>query len=183
MIIDGDKLQEFMNDIESTGKSVFDITDELVSYYGGDLDDYVRLIKEGLENPSSFSDEELESLVVRLPELLYWVSSGVEEVGTKEDLCKIKKTEVYNEALKKISESGVKLTATEKTSLAQEECLYEQLILIAYTRAGRRLKAKLDVGMELLQSVKKIISSRILDKEVSKNSKSSYTNPSKKEQY
>lgn len=177
MVIDETKLLKTKEIIETTGESVFKITDDIVFYYSSDLDRYIVLIREGLENPASFSDEELERLIIRLPELLYWVSAGVEIIGTKEDLCKIKKTEVYNESLKTISQSGVKLTSSEKTSLAQEDCLYEQLILIAYTRAGKQLKSKLDVGMELLQSVKKIISNRMLDKEVNKNYKSTYISP------
>ena len=74
------------------------------------------------------------------------------------------KAEVYNKLM--ITLSG---KATENKCRAELETQSENLALIIYQRAYKLIKTKMDFGIELLQSVKKILSKRITEIELNRS--------------
>ena len=64
-------------------------------------------------------------------------------------------------------------TVADKTAAAELATQNEYITHIAYSRAYKKIKNRMDMAMETLQSIKKVISRRITEMEVSS------TDPSK----
>jgi hypothetical protein len=62
----------------------------------------------------------------------------------------------------------VKGTIADKTALAETESQAEFITNMAYSRAYKKIKLRLDLGNELLQSIKKVITRRTSEYELGK---------------
>lgn len=155
------KIQERIN---KNSNIIEGIVNKLVKEYCKDLDDYVKLIKEILDdkdNPPT--DEELDDFTLNIPTLLYFTGEAQESLGIKEDIAKAIRLELYNN----IYNEG-NGTVADKTAKAELATQNEYIIHVAYHRAYLKIKLRMDLANELLQSVKKVISRRMVAYEVTK---------------
>ena len=160
-----DDLKSIQDLIEENAKYIDDIVDELVNVFSKDLTEYVIYIKNILDTDNQkISDIEIEDFVLTLPTLLYFTSDCQESLGIREDVAKTQYKEKFNNVLS--STSG---TVAIKTALAEMETRNEALATIVYQRAYKKIKLKVEAAYELLQSVKKVLSRRMLEMEISKN--------------
>lgn len=162
--INKDEVIQLQNRIEINSKLIDEIVNDLVSGYCKALDNYVLFIQSVLQdinNPPS--DLELDDFVMNLPVLLYFTGEGMESLGIREDTSKAVKMEKYNEVYNK-----VKGTIADKTALAETESQAELITNMAYSRAYKKIKLRLELGNELLQSVKKVITRRTSEYELGK---------------
>lgn len=156
-------MQELLTNIEEQSSLIEEISNSLVNKYCTTLDNYMHQIAEILqdtENP--ITDIELENMALNMPNFLYFVGEGVESIGIKEDVAKALKQDLYNEI--RLGTSG---TVGDKQARAEMETLREALIHCAYQRAYRKMKLKMDAGFEMLNSIKKVISRRMLELQLS----------------
>ncbi len=128
-----------------------------------EIDNYIEYIKESILDGNT-SNTLLESYVVTLPIHLYWLITECEKLGIQEDYAKLKKGEVYNQALK-IATGKV----DEKRATAEQESAEQALIHSAYSRAYKLMKGKVEMAQELLNSCKKILTLRVAEAELSNN--------------
>lgn len=150
---------EIYNQAEIVNKMV----KEIVQKYCGDLDNYIHCIQERFRGDSSnISDEELDSIIFNIPLKLYYINSGAEEVGLREDICKAIKAEKYRDVI--VSVTG---TAEVKRAHAESNVYKEHMINIIYSRAYKEIKSRVDMAFEVMQSAKKIINRRIGELELS----------------
>lgn len=155
--IDTDKIKDIQNRIENNSKLIDEIVINLVNDYCKQLDDYIKFIQsvlQDVEHPPT--DLELDDFVMNLPVLLFFVGQGQESLGVKLDTAKAIKQEKYNSIYNNLTKG----TINDKQSKAELEVQEEEIVRIAYDRAYKIIKYKLEMGNELLQSVKKVISRR-----------------------
>ena len=112
----------------------------------------------------NIATNQLEDYIITIPLYLYWLITETEELGIQEDFAKLKKNEVYNKALS-IAQGKV----DEKRALAEKESQAQAIIHMAYSRAYKLMKGKIEMAQELLNSCKKIQTLRIADSELSNN--------------
>ena len=87
---------------------------------------------------------------------IYWANSISEQLGIKDDISKALYKEMYNTV--RDSSDG---TVADKNSLAELSSQQEYLTNVCYSRAYKIMKAKVENAQELLQSIKKVLSHRI----------------------
>lgn len=149
--------------------SVLDsIVDEIVQDCCGELDNYIAYVKSMLsdDNLNSIPTTVLEDITVSLPVILYQVSDAQEHMGIKEDIAKSTKLEVYNNAF-----NNANGTVNDKKAIAELQCQSESVVHTIYQRCYKIVKSRMDLGLELLQSVKKVLSKRITELELTRSSK------------
>ena len=155
-------------DVNTHGKLIDSIVDKLVTHYTKPLDDLLDVVRERLDFQDSvdFSDEEFEKLALKIPTLLYFASDGKELVGVRQDVSKLLEKEKYNRLV--LTSVG---KVAEKQGYAATNTLADSIITIASNRAYKRIEGKITAGYELLNSVKKVLSNRIVGKELSNGDK------------
>lgn len=153
---DASKVKLTEERIEKNASKVDEIVQRLVDSYAKPLDDYVCVCKAIItdkQNPPT--DDELDDMCLTLPSYLYFVSEGQEALGLREDVAKAIKMELYNNAY----EQAIG-TIADKTATAELASQHEFIVHSCYQRAYKQLKMKYEIGLELLNSIKKVISRR-----------------------
>ena len=158
------KVRQLQKRIEANSDIVESIVNRLVSEYCKPLDDYMDFIRGILndhDNPPT--DRELDDFTLNIPVLLYFTGEAQETLGIKEDVAKAVKQELYNEIYDK--STG---TIADKTAAAELATQNEYIAHIAYQRAYKKIKLRMEAANEMLQSVKKVISRRMVEYEVAR---------------
>lgn len=148
--------------VEDNSKLIDGIVSEIITPYCGDLDKYVSFIKDCLadgEHPPTNS--ELEDFCLNLSTQIYFAGGFCEQLGVRDDIAKAVYKEMYN-----TSRDGAGGTVADKNSFAELQSQQEQLVSICYSRAYKTLKSKVDAAQELMSSVKKVLSHRITELEL-----------------
>lgn len=148
--------------VDTQSKIIQDISDNLVKEYCTDLDDCMNGIRNCLRNPNSISDILLETYILDLANILYFTGSAQEDLGIKEDTCKMIRQEVYSKARE--NATG---TVADKTAKAELISQQETIVLSIYSRAYKKVKLRMDSGYEMLNSLKKVMNKRITEMELS----------------
>ena len=160
--IDSNAISSIKLRVEDNSKIVDNIVNDIVKSYIQELDRYVLFIKDCLkdgENPPT--DYELEDFCMNLSTNIYFASGMSEQLGIRDDIAKAVYKETYNNV--RDTAGG---TVQDKNAIAELEAQQEQLISICYTRAYRITKAKVESAQELLSSVKKVLSRRMQEQQL-----------------
>lgn len=154
--------------IDSIEKAVSDlevVVDAIVIKHSKELDDYIEYVKAIVDDDSKpITVTELEDMVLTIPTLLYFLGDAQELLGVHEDIAKMDKINKYNSV---VSVSAGTVQA--KQAVAELKTKNEALVHIVFQRARKRLQNKYEMAFEVLQSVKKILSRRVAELELSKN--------------
>lgn len=144
---------------EKTANRIDLIVNELVANYCSPLDNYMLQIKQLLDDTANPpTDEELENMAMRLPNLLYFTGEAVESLGIREDVAKSIKLEIYNNI-----HQQTQGTIADKNSVAENASKEEALVHMCYQRSYKKIKLRMEAGYEMLASVKKVLSRRMLE--------------------
>lgn len=157
-------VRQLQKRINTNGDIVNSIVDRLVDDYTHELDEYMNYINGILndtKNPPT--DRELDEFTLKLPVLLYFTGGAQEALGVKEDVAKAVKQELYNEVYNAFSG-----TVGDKKAKAELATQNEYIAHVAYQRAYKKIKLKMDAGYEVLASIKKVISRRVAEFELSR---------------
>lgn len=145
------------------------ISDNLVKGYTENLDNLmIRIQAVAIDNEAS--DDQLEKYVLELSNVLYFVGEKLESMGIRDDLSKLSAKQVYNNSyLENVSKpiDGKKATVAELTANAEEDSRYETIMNNIYARAYRQIKYKVDAAYEMLASLRKVISKRMQEAQLS----------------
>lgn len=161
--IDLEKISAIQLHIEDNSKQMDSIVNGIIEKYIKDLDDYVGQIDDRLcdrENPPT--DAELDDFCMNLGTLIYFAGSMSEKLGIRNDIAKAVYKETYNNA----RDGLTKGTVQDKNTLAELSSQQEQLISICYDRAYKIVKSKVDNAQELMTGVKKVISRRMQEQQL-----------------
>ena len=115
----------------------------------------------------------LESTYMKLSSILYFMGDQLEQLGIHNDMSKAAKQEIYNKAYLanqiKDSDKKNKTTVAENIAVAEQQSQYETIVNSIYDRAYKMLKYKIDAGFELLNTLRKIITRRMQEVDLSAN--------------
>lgn len=158
-----DKLKQIQNTVETHSDNLMEIVSGVIEPYCKDLDRYVQFIRDCLkdgENPPT--NDELDDFCMNLSTLIYFAGGMCEQLGIKDDISKSVYKEVYHSNRSGLSDG----TVADKDSLAELASQTEQITNICYNRAYRIMKSKVENAQELLGSVKKVITRRCQEYEL-----------------
>jgi len=164
-ITDEDSLTKIQENIESNAGALDTIVNDIIAPYCRDLDKYVGFIKECLkdgENPPT--NEELDDFCMNLSTYIYFAGGTCEYLGIRDDISKAVYKEMYHTA-RASQDTG---TVADKDSLAELASQEEFIVSAAYNRAYKIMKSKVENAQELLASVKKVLSRRIQEAELTR---------------
>lgn len=162
-VIDLEKVKQNNDRVENLTAVVRDMVRVLVDDTCKDLDEYMAMIEKMLQdkqNPPT--DGELEDLTLNLPSLLYVVSSRREALKIKEDVSRAVYKDVYNRVREKAQG-----TVADKDTAADLAAQSEAISVIVLQRTVTTVKSKEEAAWEMLNSVKKVLTRRIAELELS----------------
>lgn len=158
-------VKEIQQRIEEHSKVIDDIVYDIIQPYCEGLDKYVDFIKECLkdgENPPT--NDELDDFCLNLSTYIYFAGGMCEQLGIRDDIAKAVYKEMYHTRRSELN-SG---TVADKDSLAELASQSESVASFTYTRAYKTMKAKVENAQELLSSVKKVLSHRLSEMELTR---------------
>lgn len=176
MNIDAEKMDSIVQQTEENVSYFTEISDNLVTAYTSDIDQLMHdLYEDAIKNDAD--DRMLEKYLLELNNMLYFLGTKLESVGIKEDLSKMAAKETFNDAYLqnrlKDAEQRNKTTVSELTALAEKESKYESVLNSLYSRVYKQIKYKMDAGYDMVNSLRKIITKRMQDQNLSMYSRSS----------
>lgn len=162
------KVQEIRKKVELDAQQLQHIVDDIIRPYTQELDDYVDFVKSVITNyDEPPTAQELDDFIMNLSVFIYYASGMQEQLGIKDDIAKALYKEMYHSARDSIDKG----TVADKDSLAELASQQEALTSMIYKRAYAQVKAKVAAAQEILSSVKKIISRRMSELEITRISK------------
>ena len=159
------KVSAVQTKIETYNDVLEKIVADIIQPYVADLDRYVDFIRDILkdgENPPTA--QELDDFCMNLSVYIYYASGMQEQLGIKNDISQALYKEMYHSERDSI-EKG---TIADKDSIAELKTQQEYLTSLLYKRAYSIVKAKVAAAQEILASVKKIISRRVSEMELTR---------------
>lgn len=163
--IDSEKIEDICNHVNINSNQIQEIVEGIIKPYCKDLDNYVDFIKSILadgENPPT--SQELDDFCMNLSVYIYYASGMQEQLGIKDDIARALYKEMYHSS----RDSIAKGTVADKDSLAELASQQEYLVSVCYKRAYNIIKAKVSSAQELLASIKKVISRRMQELEITR---------------
>ena len=159
------RIKEIRHSVENNSKKLENIVHDIIEPYTKDLDAYIDFVREiviDAENPPTA--QELDDMCLNLSVYIYYASGMQEQLGIKDDVAKAIYRDMYHSARDSIDKG----TVADKDSLAELASEQEYLTSVLYKRAYSVVKAKVASAQELLSSIKKIISRRMSEMELTR---------------
>ncbi len=160
------KIRSLKHKVEQNSEIIKSVVDNIIQKYLRELDEIMQdtrnLIKQLKENKTEISDEDLERITLQLPVYYYFACGGLEDLGVESENAEAIKDEIYNQMYLE-----VKGTIQDKTKAAELETFEERMVEVAYNRAYKKLKIKLDGIDKMFSAAKKIISKRMKEMDIS----------------
>ena len=160
-----DKVQKVREQVDLDSKQIMNVVNDIIKPYTEDLDEYVDFVKSIITDYDKVpTPQELDDMMMNLSIFIYYASGMQEQLGIKDDIAKALYKEMYHSARDSI-EKG---TVADKDSLAELASQSEYLTSMIYKRSYGIVKAKVAAAQEMLSSVKKIISRRMSEAEITR---------------
>lgn len=161
--ITSDDLSILDAEVLGNTKEVNKMVLEIVKPLSERLDLVVAEVREKLSLVVSVDTESLEAYAMRISTELYYLGQAQEFVGLRADVSKALYKERYNEFYQKANG-----TINDKTAQTEYQVTKEFVEMSINERAYKRLRLKIENAYELLNSIKKVISRRIAEFELTK---------------
>lgn len=158
-----EKVLEINNKVKELSSEVESLVYEAVDDCCKDLNKEVRDIQLNVLNSiDSITNEQLHLVVSNLSIVLYFAVSKLEKLGIKEDISKKIKNEKFSEV--KQETDGTVAAKEAAATLATQS---EDVVLTVNSKAYKQAKANIESGYEILSAIKKVLSARISELELS----------------
>lgn len=151
-------MKKTMEKVERQSDELEHIVQEVVKKYCDTLDTYVEHIRDVLDNEvNDLSIQDLNRILIKITTYSYFLSTRQEILGIKRDVAEIVHKEKFNNAYLGVATG----TVANKTAKAEEFAKEEEVVALVYDRAYKIIKLKNDAVCRLIDSIKKIVSSRL----------------------
>lgn len=163
--LDKDKISKIREKVDIDSNKLQSIVNDIIKPYCEDLDtyvDFIRSVLKDVDNPPTA--QELDDFCMNLSVYIYYASGMQEQLGIKNDIANA----IYKEMYHSYRDSIEKGTISDKDSLAELASQQEYLTSVLYKRAYSIVKAKVSAAQEILASIKKIISRRVTEMELTR---------------
>lgn len=145
------------DDVEINSSYIDEIVDKITEPFMKDLDKCVSEIRKRISDKECPpADAELDQFCLDLSTTIYFAGEGTERIGVRDGVAKT----AYKETFNTYRLACHKGTTADKTNEAELRSLKESIVSMAYTNAYKSSKAKVENAMEVLASIKKVISRR-----------------------
>lgn len=159
------KIQKVREQVDIDSSQIMNVVNTIIKPYTEELDNYVDFVKGIITDYEKVpTAQELDDIMMNLSIFIYYASGMQEQLGIKDDIAKALYKEMYHSARDSI-EKG---TVADKDSLAELASQSEYLTSMIYKRSYSVVKAKVAAAQEMLSSVKKIISRRMSEAEITR---------------
>ena len=145
---------------------------DVVKKYSEALDDLMKEIYVVCIKSGDTSLDKLENYYLELSNMVYFMNEKVEELGVYADMSESASKEVYSKSY--ISNSGTKdangkskSTVAELQAQANLDAQYESVVASIYDHAYKIVKNKVSSAQDLMNALRKIISSRMTEMQLS----------------
>lgn len=142
---------------------------ELIKKQLGDvtaeLDNLVKKVDEELRERevSKIPLNVLNNYIVDISVQLYYIQSKTESLGIKYDISEVEYKQTYFNHY-----AGVKGTIEDKRGYAEMQAVYEKIVRNANERAYKIAKGKMERAIEVINSLKKVVSSRMVENDITR---------------
>lgn len=150
------KIQVSIENLKQDTDSVIQIAYGLIESYVKPLDQLVYEFERLLKQSDDLTDDQLSKMSLELASSLYSVAISLEYAGLRDDIARMARKSKYNQELVKVTGKVV-----DKQSLAELASREEELLSNIATSAYKQIKARVEYGNELLQSIKKVLTIRL----------------------
>ena len=179
--IDEEKVQELMNDTDNNVEYFNKVATETAIKYTEPLDKLMRKIYSNVVNKDA-TDAQLEKYYLELTNTVYFMGDKLEQLNINGDMAKASEKEVYNNAYLanqvKDSEKKNKTTVAENQAVAEQESQYEAVVSSIYDHAYKMVKFKIDAAKDMINTLRKVISRRMQEQQLSSFGNSKVSNNS-----
>lgn len=170
--VDKDRVVSLMGDTQSNVEYFNNAVKDTVKAYSEALDNLMADLYEDCIKKKNPSDEILENYFLELTNMLYFMGEKVESLGVYADMSKAAAKEVYNKAylgnqIKDEIDKKNKTTIAENVAVAENKSQYETVVGAIYDHAYKIVKNKVDAGYEMVGTLRKIISRRMAETQLS----------------
>lgn len=150
------KIQASIENLKQDTNIVIQIAYGLIESYVKPLDQLVYEFERLLKQSDDLTDDQLSKMSLELASSLYSVAISLEYASLRDDIARMAKKSKYNQELVKVTGKVV-----DKQSLAELASREEELLSNIATSAYKQIKARVEYGNELLQSIKKVLTIRL----------------------
>jgi hypothetical protein len=164
-------LKQKYSAIKASTRVAEQIVREVCEEYTNDLDTFVEQVEEAMEKARNTNDDIpdrwLSRMVLRLPILMYRISSLVDRAAIETEIAKAAKESVYAQAY--LRSTG---TIPERENEAKLYTADESAVVDLTKHVYMRLKSKLEHADALFDGIRKVMSGRDTDKNVFRKDRS-----------
>ena len=168
--VDTEKVTELMQDTENNVEYFNKVSTETAIKYTDYLD---KLMKKIYKNAvaKDATTELLEKYYLELTNTVYFMGDKLEQLNISCDMAKASEKEVYNKAYLsnqiKDTEKKNKTTVAENQAVAEQESQYEAVVSSIYDHAYKMVRFKIDAAKDMINTLRKIISRRMQEQQLS----------------
>lgn len=178
--IDTEKMVQLLEQTEQNVEYFNKVTKQVADAYSTELDSLIRDFRQKQQQYDSLPIDYIEKLYMELSGILYFMGDQLEQLGIHNDMSKAAKQEIYNKAYLsnqvKDTDKRNKTTVAENVAVAEQESQYETIVNSIYDRAYKILKYKIDAGFEVLNTLRKVISRRMQEIDLTSAQKNNKVN-------
>lgn len=143
-----------------------------INSYTESLDNLMKDLYEDCIKDKNVEDDVLENYYLELTNMLYFMGAKLENLGIYSDMSRAAAKEVFNKTylnsqIKDKSDGKNKTTIAECTALAENQSQYETVVNSIYDHAYKVVKYKIDAAYEMVNTLRKIISRRMSENQLS----------------
>lgn len=179
--VDEEKVKELMKDTDNNVEYFNNVATETANKYTEVLDNLMKIIYGGVVKNNA-TDEQLEKYYLELTNVVYFMGDKLEQLNISGDMAKASEKEVYNKAYLsnqiKDSEKKNKTTVAENQAVAEQESQYEAVVSSIYEHAYKMVKFKIDAAKDMINTLRKVISRRMQEQQLSSFGSSKISNNS-----
>nr|DAR87615.1 MAG TPA: hypothetical protein [Caudoviricetes sp.] len=147
--------------IEQDAKSIDAMVNQIVEDSTKELDEYIENVKRELD-VAELSISEMNLILMKLCSYYFYLAKQQEMVGVRQDIATIYEKEKYN-----LHFMGAVGTVASKTSQAEEKTKEERVISLVWEKSYKILKNKYTALGAYIDALKKVITSKIKEMELS----------------
>ena len=148
--------------VEQDSKAIESLVNQIVENSAKEVDKYINNIKHELDI-ADLSISELNIILLKLCYYYYYLANEQEMVGIRQDIAGIYEREQYN--LHFMGSTG---TVASKTSQAEEKTKEARVIALVWEKSYKILKNRYCALASYIDAIKKIITTKIKEMELSK---------------
>ena len=175
-LVDKDNIINIMESVDSNSNIITEIANDVISQHLCDLQSIMVNLNNEITSGDFIPTNTLEKYYLELNGCLYFCGEEMEKLGIRSDISKAlarqKYNTVYLDSRVKASDGKNKTTAAELASISEEASKEENTVNMIFDRVYKILKYKIDSAYEMLNTLRKVISKRMQDSQLSNTSSS-----------